>query len=149
MAVLVLVDVSAGILFDDAFHTNASQLEAILENLALISSRTSVPVSTHQACQYLPTLLFSSSYSRYHSVDKLLSFRFPPYTPTKVKRTGLMTRRLPAKPKGLPGVASTRVLGVNKWFVLAVAVAVAVALTRGQTKLATWLNALRPILKGK
>ncbi|KAJ7137785.1 aldehyde dehydrogenase [Mycena epipterygia] len=67
-------------------------------------------------------------------IDKLLGFRFPPYTPKTLQtlKTRMPTPRLPARPKGPPG-AATGGGARRKWFLLAFAMAVVGALTRLKT----------------
>ncbi|EAU89477.1 aldehyde dehydrogenase [Coprinopsis cinerea okayama7 len=62
-------------------------------------------------------------------VDAILKFRYPPYTAKKLKATENFKVKLPAKPKGPPSVSSSG-SRLNKWFVLALAVAVAAGLTK-------------------
>ena len=90
-----------------------------------------------------------------HSVDKVLAFRFPPYTAKKLKASNSMAPKLPAKPKGPPSLANPTlavlgkkqgILGLNKWFVFALAVAIAVGLTRERGKTATWIGAVASLL---
>ncbi|KAF7311330.1 hypothetical protein MKEN_01034700 [Mycena kentingensis (nom. inval.)] len=67
-------------------------------------------------------------------IDKLLGARYPPYTDKKLNllKTTLMPK-LPARPKGPPAVATSASGGARKWFLLALAVAVAGALTKLKT----------------
>ncbi|KAJ7137790.1 NAD-dependent aldehyde dehydrogenase [Mycena epipterygia] len=70
-------------------------------------------------------------------IDKLLGFRFPPYTPKTLQtlKTRMPTPKLPARPKGPPG-AATGGASAQKWFLLAFAMAVVAALTRLKTRFA-------------
>lgn len=59
-------------------------------------------------------------------VDKLIGFRFPPYTKAKLGKVKGMQRGLPKKPLGPPGSAAAKGRGWGlKWLVLAIAIAVA------------------------
>ncbi|KAJ7112386.1 NAD-aldehyde dehydrogenase [Mycena crocata] len=69
-------------------------------------------------------------------IDKILGFRFPPYTDKKLQTLkARLTTKLPARPSGPPSVTTTRTTGVRKWFLLAFAMAVVGALTRMKTRL--------------
>ncbi|KAL1738797.1 Aldehyde/histidinol dehydrogenase, partial [Schizophyllum fasciatum] len=64
-------------------------------------------------------------------VDKLLWWRFPPYTDGKLRAMfRLMKDGLPAKPKGPPRGEGSRT-GWGKWLVVALAVAAAAAAKKG------------------
>ncbi|RDB27993.1 Aldehyde dehydrogenase, dimeric NADP-preferring [Hypsizygus marmoreus] len=61
-------------------------------------------------------------------VDKIIGFRFPPYTDAKLKSAMKLLPSLPARPKGPPSAASSRKWW-GKWFFLALVVVVAGGLT--------------------
>jgi aldehyde dehydrogenase (NAD+) len=66
-------------------------------------------------------------------VDKIIGLRFPPYTTKKLKNIEfLMPTSLPPRPTGPPAYASVRATSKwsGKWLLLAIAVAVAGALTK-------------------
>ncbi|KAJ7940200.1 NAD-aldehyde dehydrogenase [Mycena leptocephala] len=67
-------------------------------------------------------------------IDKILGFRFPPYTTSKMdKLNSRLNVKLPARPTGPPAVASNG--GVRKWFLLAFAMAFVGALTKMKNRL--------------
>ncbi|KAJ3504462.1 hypothetical protein NMY22_g17917 [Coprinellus aureogranulatus] len=61
-------------------------------------------------------------------VDKILGFRFPPYTPSKLKATSRLAVSLPPKPKGPPPTEGAT--ATNKWVIPVLVIAVTVGLTR-------------------
>jgi len=70
-------------------------------------------------------------------IDKLLSFRFPPYTDKSLQTLqARMTTKLPARPSGPPNATGGSGGGMSKWFFLAFAVAVAGALTKLKNRFA-------------
>jgi len=63
-------------------------------------------------------------------IDKVLSFRFPPYTAQNVQTLqSRLASKLPARPKGPPPTEASGVT-MKKWFLLAFAMAVVGALTK-------------------
>ncbi|KAJ7749555.1 NAD-aldehyde dehydrogenase [Mycena maculata] len=63
-------------------------------------------------------------------IDKILGFRYPPYTARSLQALhSRLPRKLPVRPSGPPGAASSAG-GVRKWFLLAFAMAVLGALTK-------------------
>ncbi|KAJ7311505.1 NAD-aldehyde dehydrogenase [Mycena albidolilacea] len=71
-------------------------------------------------------------------LDKILGFRFPPYTDSNsAKLKARLGIKLPARPTGPPAVAATGDGGAGrKWFLLAFAVAILGALTKLKNRLA-------------
>ncbi|KAF8142975.1 NAD-dependent aldehyde dehydrogenase [Mycena galopus ATCC 62051] len=70
-------------------------------------------------------------------MDKILGFRFPPYTSSnlaKIKRT--LGIKLPPRPTGPPTVTGATNGTRSKWFLLALAVAILGALTKMKNRLA-------------
>ncbi|CAK5277533.1 unnamed protein product [Mycena citricolor] len=69
-------------------------------------------------------------------IDKLLSFRFPPYTDKKAamlqSRLGV---KLPARPQAPPAITAAAKGGLSKWFLFALAFAVVGALTKTKSGL--------------
>ncbi|KAF8348497.1 NAD-aldehyde dehydrogenase [Amanita rubescens] len=64
-------------------------------------------------------------------LDKILGFRFPPYTTKKIKNIDLlMPANLPPRPTGPPAIIKATTKWSGKWLLLALAVAVAGALTK-------------------
>ncbi|GLB42204.1 putative aldehyde dehydrogenase family protein [Lyophyllum shimeji] len=62
-------------------------------------------------------------------IDKILGFRYPPYTKAKLKASLKLLPRLPARPAGPPS-ATARSKWWGKWFFLAFVVAIAGGLTK-------------------
>ncbi|KAG5641769.1 hypothetical protein DXG03_004264 [Asterophora parasitica] len=62
-------------------------------------------------------------------IDRIIGFRFPPYTDTKFKAAMKLLPSLPARPSGPPAVAA-RTKWWGRWFFLAFVIAVAGGLTK-------------------
>ncbi|KAF9557043.1 NAD-dependent aldehyde dehydrogenase [Agrocybe pediades] len=69
-------------------------------------------------------------------IDYIIKFRFPPYNASKTDATMRLLKSLPARPKGPPAVAGAAGASKwwGKWFILALAVAVAGGLTSSRLK---------------
>ncbi|PFH47014.1 hypothetical protein AMATHDRAFT_153157 [Amanita thiersii Skay4041] len=67
-------------------------------------------------------------------IDYLLSFRFPPYNAKKLKSTNQFAVSLPSRPTGPPPIIKSGITATSKWwgkwFILAIAFAVAAKLTK-------------------
>jgi aldehyde dehydrogenase (NAD+)/aldehyde dehydrogenase (NAD(P)+) len=64
-------------------------------------------------------------------IDKLLYFRFPPYTVKNLQAMqSQLAPKLPARPAGPPGAAASNRNVTRKWWFLAFALAAAGALTK-------------------
>ncbi|KAF8221246.1 NAD-aldehyde dehydrogenase [Tricholoma matsutake] len=57
-------------------------------------------------------------------LDKIMGYRFPPFTDGKIKTAGLLAPSLPARPTGPPCTMATRSKWWRKWFILAILVIV-------------------------
>ncbi|KAJ7685591.1 NAD-aldehyde dehydrogenase [Mycena polygramma] len=69
-------------------------------------------------------------------IDKILGFRFPPYSDSKLKQAhSRLAIKLPARPSGPPTAETAGAGALRKWFLLAFAVAVVGALTRLKNRL--------------
>ncbi|KAJ2928248.1 hypothetical protein H1R20_g8864, partial [Candolleomyces eurysporus] len=68
-------------------------------------------------------------------LDKILGFRYPPYSDKKLKATDRFKRKLPAKPTG-PPTSLTTTSSWRKWWVFALAIAIAAGLTKRRAGLA-------------
>ncbi|KAF8190927.1 aldehyde dehydrogenase [Mycena galopus ATCC 62051] len=99
-----------------------------------------VALDTTQARQVFGFLMFTHLRASIDSpgwMDKILGFRFPPYTSsnlTKIKRT--LGIKLPPRPTGPPAVTGAANGTRRKWFLLAFAVAILGALTKMKNRLA-------------
>ncbi|KAJ6531227.1 aldehyde dehydrogenase [Mycena capillaripes] len=67
-------------------------------------------------------------------IDKILGFRFPPYTASNLAKVSRLSVKLPARPTGPPAEVAGGAM--RKWFLLAFAVAVVGALTKMKNRLA-------------
>ncbi|KAF7337964.1 Aldehyde dehydrogenase [Mycena venus] len=118
-----------GLPFGGLDTTRARQ---VLNSDASFSCRTSLPQFGFMMFTHLRASIDSPGW-----IDKLLAFRFPPYTPANMaKIKARLGVKLPPRPTGPPTVATTASGAGRKWFLLAFAVAVLGALTKMKNRLA-------------